>query len=99
MLKACNPDVRAATRVSVKLARSAYRMRNEEGLGVMADYRIYCLGRDGSIGFAQWFEAENDDDAVTRAYSLRPDAKRCEVWERGRLIATIDAETRVIAAS
>lgn len=56
----------------------------------MTDYRIYCLDGGGGIGFAQWFEAEDDEEAVSQARRLRPDAQRCEVWQQGRLIATLD---------
>ena len=56
----------------------------------MADYRIYCIDRDGRIGFAQWLEAECDEEAVAEARRLRPDAERCELWQVGRLVAVLD---------
>lgn len=56
----------------------------------MADYRIYCLDGRGSIGFAEWIEADSDEDAVTQARIMRPDAQRCEVWKRSCLVATIE---------
>jgi hypothetical protein len=56
----------------------------------MAEYRIYCLDGNGGIGFAQWFDAGSDDEAIGHAQKLRPDAYRSELWERGRLVAALD---------
>ena len=56
----------------------------------MAEYRIYCLDGNGRIGFAQWFDADTDDEAISHARKLRPDAYRSELWERGRLVAALD---------
>jgi hypothetical protein len=57
----------------------------------MADYRLYCLERDGRIGFAEWFQAENHEQAIVRAREMKPDAQRCEVWNDRELIAVLDA--------
>ena len=56
----------------------------------MPDYRLYCLNGEGHIGLADWIEADNDDEAVTLAYKLRPEAHKCEVWCEGRLVAKLN---------
>jgi hypothetical protein len=60
----------------------------------MADYRLYCLDGAGNIGFADWIEAQDDDQAVTKARELRPDAQRCEIWLKERLIAKLNDQGR-----
>ena len=55
----------------------------------MSNYRFYCLDGDGRIGFAEWIKAGSDEEAISEAKSLRPDARRCEVWQQGRLVATL----------
>ena len=54
------------------------------------DYRIYFLDGAGSIGLADWIEADCDEAAVTQARNLKPDMHRCEIWLKNRLVATID---------
>lgn len=56
----------------------------------MADYRLYSLERDGRIGLAEWFQAEDDEEAIGRARQMKPDAQRCEVWNHRKLIAVLD---------
>lgn len=56
----------------------------------MADYRVYCLDGDGHIGLADWIDAESDEEAMTRARSMKPKAHRCEVWQRRRLVAKLN---------
>jgi hypothetical protein len=56
----------------------------------MVDYRIYSLDGAGRIGFAEWLVADDDEAAVSEARRMRPDAHRCEVWDRNRLVATLD---------
>lgn len=58
----------------------------------MPDYRVYCLDGDGHIGFAEWIEAESDEDAITKARALRPDAHKCEVWLKQRLVAKLNSD-------
>lgn len=57
----------------------------------MPDYRIYCLDGAGHIGFADWIQADTDAAAVEQARKLKPDAHRCEVWRKDRLVAKINA--------
>jgi hypothetical protein len=60
----------------------------------MGNYRLYCLDGDGRIGFADWIEAKDDDDAIVRAREVRPDAHRCEIWLKNRLVAKLNGEGR-----
>jgi hypothetical protein len=52
----------------------------------MPAYRVYCLDGARRITKAEWYEAENDDEVIAVA---REECVPCEVWERGRLVATI----------
>lgn len=61
----------------------------------MADYRVYCLDGQGQIGLADWIEAQSDDEALARARALRPDAHKCEVWLKNRLVAKLNAGGRL----
>ena len=65
----------------------------------MTAYRLYCLDGDGHIGLADWIEAESDDDALVTARGLRPDAHRCEVWQKDRLVAKLTDQGRFVPAS
>ena len=56
----------------------------------MPDYRLYCLDGDGHIGMADWLDAADDDQAIERAHRLRPDAYRCEIWHKTRLVARLN---------
>jgi hypothetical protein len=57
---------------------------------LMADYRLYCLDGDGHIGLADWIEARTDEEAITKARALRPDAHRCEIWLKTKLVAKLN---------
>jgi hypothetical protein len=57
----------------------------------MATYRLYCLDRLGSISLADWIEAPDDEDAVRQAHELKNGSSKCEVWERRRLVASLEA--------
>ena len=60
----------------------------------MADYRLYCLDGDGHIGLADWIEAATDEEAITKAREMRPDAHRCEVWLKSSLVAKLSSDGR-----
>ena len=57
----------------------------------MADYRLYCLDGGGRINLADWIEADSDEEAIAHARRLEHGAAKCEVWQRNRLVATLDA--------
>lgn len=56
----------------------------------MADYRLYCLDGEGKLGLVDWITAETDEDAIHEARQLRPDAKKCELWLKSRLVAKLN---------
>jgi hypothetical protein len=56
----------------------------------MPEYRLYCLDGGGQIGFADWFEADNDGDAIAQARRLKHNGQKCEVWRRTLLVATLN---------
>jgi hypothetical protein len=58
----------------------------------MREYRLYCLDGAGRIGFAEWIEAADDEQAVAKARELKKNTAICEVWERHRLVATLNAD-------
>ena len=61
----------------------------------MSNYRIYALDGDGRLGLPDWIQAADDADAIERARVLKQSARRCEVWERNRLVAQLDAQSLV----
>jgi hypothetical protein len=61
----------------------------------MAVYRIYCLDGAGHIGLADWIEAPTDEQAVDQARTLRPDAYKCEVWLKERMVAKLNNAGRL----
>ena len=56
----------------------------------MGDYRLYCLDGAGKIGSGEWFEADNDAEALAfvRAKKL---SVGCEVWDQSRLVGRVEA--------
>ena len=52
------------------------------------DYRYYCLDASGRLHEAEWFQAEDDEAAVSQIRNKHPDAK-CEIWQGTRLVASI----------
>jgi len=60
--------------------------------GAMRNYRVYCLDVGGRIALADWLEASDDDDAIHQAKALKNGARKCEVWQRDRLIITLGTE-------
>jgi hypothetical protein len=57
----------------------------------MTAYQVYCLDAAGKIGFAEWIEAKDDDQAVANARELQPDAHKCEIWKKARLVAWLNS--------
>lgn len=55
----------------------------------MSDYRLYSLDGAGSISFADWIRADDDEHAVRQARKLKSSALKCEVWQGSRLVATL----------
>ena len=61
----------------------------------MVHYRLYCLDEDGHIGLADWIEANDDDDAIVKARKARPEAYKCEIWKKDRLVARLNRAGRI----
>jgi hypothetical protein len=59
----------------------------------MNEYRLYCLNGDGGFTKAHDISAATDNDALERAQDMNL-AVKCELWQRGRLVATIQPNRR-----
>jgi hypothetical protein len=51
-------------------------------------YRYYCLDGVGHLHLAEWFEADNDENATRLIEQMHPDG-RCEIWQGQRLVAKL----------
>jgi hypothetical protein len=56
----------------------------------VTNYRLYRLDGAGKITNAEWIEAVEDAVAVDQVRALRRKGM-CELWDRNRLVAVIDA--------
>jgi hypothetical protein len=56
----------------------------------MPQYRHYLLDGAGNITSAQWLAASDDDDAIAQV-EARKLSCACEIWDRKRLVARIEA--------
>jgi hypothetical protein len=56
----------------------------------MGEYRLYCLNDDGRFSKSHDILAADDDQAIEKAEELKLPVK-CELWQQGRLVATLDA--------
>ena len=61
------------------------------GEALMANYRLYCLDGAGKISLANDIEAGDDAEAVVIARDTHRYSRMCEIWQRDRLVATLDA--------
>lgn len=52
------------------------------------NYRYYCLDSTGRLYAAQWFHAENDEDAIRQIEAKHPGYK-CEIWQGKRLVGRL----------
>lgn len=55
----------------------------------MANYRYYCLDRQGKISSAEWIEADSDEAALAAAQGLGKTTP-CELWLRNRLVCRVE---------
>jgi hypothetical protein len=55
------------------------------------NYRYYCLDSTGHLYGAEWFHAENDDEAIALIEAHHPDGL-CEIWEGNRLVAKLSPQ-------
>lgn len=75
-----------------KLAKAPHSKSNAAGSRSVAVYRVYPMDRTGVVGLPDWFEANDDDDAISKAFQLKARALKCEVWQRTRLVLAFDGE-------
>jgi hypothetical protein len=54
----------------------------------MPNYRVYCYDGAGKLWVADWVEALDDEAALAAARAMKV-AVKCEVWQRDRLVGTI----------
>jgi hypothetical protein len=55
----------------------------------VGQYRIYCLDGLDKVASAEWIDAADDATAVAMVRE-RWDGHKCEVWDRQRLVGTVD---------
>jgi hypothetical protein len=55
----------------------------------MASYRVYCYDGAGKLWVADSIEAASDDEALDQARAMKV-AIKCEVWQRDRLVGTVE---------
>jgi len=58
----------------------------------MRDYRLYCLNELGNLDLVDTVIAVDDRAAINEARDLKRHARKCEVWEGRRLVATLQAD-------
>lgn len=55
----------------------------------MSDYRLYCRNGSGRFTDVHEIVAASDGEALAKARAMKIPGK-CELWERGRIVAVID---------
>jgi hypothetical protein len=63
--------------------------RADRGVRHMPDYRLYCRDPVGRFTNVHEIAAESDGEALSKARALKIGG-RCELWDRGRIVAVID---------
>jgi len=58
----------------------------------MPEYRLYCLDGSGKFTTSHEISADNDEAAVDAARAMNLGVT-CELWERGRMVAKLDARS------
>ena len=56
----------------------------------MGEYRLYCLNENRHIAHGEWFDAEDDNNAIA-IVTAKKLGLHCELWEGNRLVAKIAA--------
>ncbi|HET6942861.1 MAG TPA: hypothetical protein VFH89_11930 [Sphingomicrobium sp.] len=57
----------------------------------MLVYRVYCLDGVNRFQRTETIEAATDEDAIRRARGMMEDCTICEIWDRERLVARLNA--------
>ena len=60
---------------------------------LMADYRLYFIGRDDHIVKAEVVDCPTDSDSVTAARAACGEHPVVEVWDWARRVGRINADT------
>lgn len=55
------------------------------------NYRVYCLDGVNNIVSGEWVDASTDEEAIAAVREAYP-GLACEIWERNRLVAKIEAK-------
>jgi hypothetical protein len=58
----------------------------------MREYRLYCLNDLGNLDLVDVIIAGDDSAAISRARALKRHARKCEVWEGRRLVASLQSD-------
>jgi hypothetical protein len=58
----------------------------------MREYRLYCLNDLANLDFVDLIIAADDPAAISKARKLKRHARKCEVWEGRRLVASLQAD-------
>ncbi len=58
----------------------------------MREYRLYCLYEAGNLDLPDTIIAADDRTAIDQACDLKRHARKCEIWEARRLVATLEAQ-------
>ena len=61
-------------------------------VGHMREYRLYCLNELGTLDLVDTVIAADDRVAINAARDLKRHARKCEVWEGRRLVATLQGD-------
>jgi CO dehydrogenase nickel-insertion accessory protein CooC1 len=64
----------------------------------MVEYRLYAVDGDGNLGLPDLIGATDDEEAIAKARELKPDMRRCEIWQGKRLVAAFNREDSSEAA-
>ena len=57
----------------------------------MSDYKLYYLDSTGQVVLPDYIEASDDEDAIRQARELKRNARKVEVWQGARTVASLDA--------
>jgi hypothetical protein len=55
----------------------------------MGDYRLFCIDGTGRFTMSYEIEAADDAEALAKARDMKLSVK-CELWQRGRMVAVLD---------
>jgi hypothetical protein len=58
----------------------------------VAQYTLYSFDGPGSLGLPEEILADNDQDAISKVREMKPGALQCEVWERRRLVISLQRQ-------